>query len=209
MLVRVDDDVGIGPLGGGQMVVCYQHLQAQRFGMGHAFHAGNAVVHGDQQIRALVFDALGNRRGQTVAVHHAVRHQISHLLRAQQPQAAQGQRTGGGAVAVVIGDHAQAFVLGDRVGQQRGGLSDTQQAVGRQQLGQAVVEFVGAGNATGGVQARQKRVHAGLLQRIDAARRNVAGDDLHNDKSRSGKGVGDQAWRARASQPCVRAACTV
>ena len=44
----------------------------------------------------------------------------------------------------------------------------------RQQARQAVVELVGAAHAARGEQARQQRVHAGLLQRPGGARRHVA-----------------------------------
>ena len=163
MLVGVDDDVGIGPLCGRQVVVGHQHLQAQRFGMRHAFHAGDAVVHRDQHFGALGFDAVGNRSRQAIAVHHAVGYQIADVLRAQQFQATQGQRAGGGAVAVVIGHDAQALALGDGVSQQGGRCGYAQEPVGRQEFGQAVVNLRGTGNAACCVQARQQRMHAGLL----------------------------------------------
>ena len=56
-------------------------------------------------------------------------------------------------------------------------------AGGRQQARQAVVQFVLAEHAARGVQARQQRMDAGLLQRPGGARRNVAGDDFHSDSS--------------------------
>jgi hypothetical protein len=54
-LVRVDDHIGLGQhrqLGGGQVVVGHQHLQAECARAGHALDAGNAVVDGDQHVGA-------------------------------------------------------------------------------------------------------------------------------------------------------------
>ena len=185
-LIRVDDDIGIGQLhrartavGGGQMVVGHQDLQAQLFGVGHALHAGNAVVHGDQHIGAGIEHALRNRRGQAIAIDHAVGHQIAHMFGTQQAQAAQGHSAGGGAVAVVVGHDAQLLVPGDGVGQQHGSFACAHQRGGRQETGQAIVELVHAGDAARRIQACQQGVNAGLLQGPGAARGDVTGGDLH------------------------------
>ena len=84
------------------MVVGHKHLQPQSPGVGHAFNAGNAVVYRDQDIGALVKDPLGYRGGQSVSVDHPIGHQITHVFRTQQFQAAYRNRTGRCAVAVVI-----------------------------------------------------------------------------------------------------------
>ncbi len=54
---------------------------------------------------------------------------------------------------------------------------------GEQQARQAVVELFLAEHAAAGEQPCQQRMHAGLLQRPDAARRDLAGDDLHSAAS--------------------------
>ena len=120
---------------------------------------------------------VDDRRRQPVAVHRAVGHHVVQRAGrgAEQRQAAQRHGAGGGAVAVVVGDDADALPRGDRVGQQpRRGVAALQRGR-RQQLRQRVVELVGARHAARGEQARQQRVHAGLLERERDARRHVAG----------------------------------
>ena len=178
-LVRVDDHVGVGQADllveqRGQVVVGHQHLQAQRPGARHAVDAGNAVVHGDQHIGAGRLHPLGNRRGQAVAVNDAVRHQIADAVGAQQFEPAQRHGAGGGAVAVVISDHADFFAVGHGIGQQDGRFARALERGRRQQPRQPIVEFVGSVDAARGIQLRQQGVDAGLLQRPDAARRHVA-----------------------------------
>ena len=97
------------------MVIRHQHLQPERLGGGNALKTGDAVVHGDEHIRPAVFDALGDGRGQAVAVHHAVGHDVVDVLRAQQTQTAYSDGAGGRAIAVVIRHDAEALVLRDGV----------------------------------------------------------------------------------------------
>ena len=184
-LVRVDDDVRVGQKDHAvfktwQVVVGHQHLQAQGFRGGNTFHAGDAVVHGDQQVGTAGLDALGNGGRQTVAIYHAVWHQVADMLGAQQPQATQGDSTGGGAVAVVIGHDAEFFVPGNGVCQQAGGIGGTQQATRGQQPGQAFVQIVFVGNATGSKQACQQWMYASLFQRPGGPRRYVAYFNFHS-----------------------------
>ena len=80
------------------------------------------------------------------------------MVRAQQAQAAHTDGTGGGTVAVVVGHDTEAFVGRNGVGQQHGGLVCALHAGGRQQAGQAVVEFVLGHNTPGRVQAGQQWV---------------------------------------------------
>jgi len=63
-----------------KMVIRDQYLQSQLAGMGHAFKAGNAVVNGDQQLRAGICHPLSDRGRQTVAVHHPVWYQVRDLF---------------------------------------------------------------------------------------------------------------------------------
>ena len=60
-------------------------------GLGHAVNTGYAVVHGDEHVGALLFDAPGNGGRQAVAIDHAVGHQVVHMAGAQQAQAADVQ----------------------------------------------------------------------------------------------------------------------
>jgi hypothetical protein len=80
-LVGVDQGMGRGQLAAWQMVVGDEHLQTQSFGFFHTAHAGDAVVHGDQDLCAAGVNALGNVRGQTIAIDHAVGHDEAHVLR--------------------------------------------------------------------------------------------------------------------------------
>ena len=144
--------------------------------MGHAFETGNAVVHGQQHVGALLQGQVDDGRREAVAVHGAIGHDVEQRARhgAEQAQAAQRNGTSGGAVAVVVGDDAEALLCSDGIGKEtRRGLR-AEQFGRRQQARQAVVELVGAAHAAGCEQARQQRVHTGLLQRPCGAWRHVA-----------------------------------
>ncbi len=200
-LIGVDDDGRVGQLRAGQVVIGHQHLQAQRIGRGHAFDAGDAVVHGDQQVGAVLLDALRDRRSEAVPVDHAVGHEVVEFARAQQLQAAQGDRAGGGAVAVIVGHHAQLVAGRDAVGQQHGRFLQAFHAGGRQQAGQPIVELLHGQHAARRVQAGQQGMDAALLQRPGRARRDVAGEDLHSDSSRLCARLPANRLRRRRSQP--------
>ena len=187
-LVRVDDHIGIGQHNGArqhgrQVVVGHQHLHAQRLGTRHALQAGNAVVHRHQHVSACGFHAFCNAGRQAVAIDHAVGHQVSHgrkvQRRTQQPEPAHAHRAGCGAVAVVVGHDADLAARRHGVGQQHGGLGRAMQGRRRQQTRQAVVQLVGAEHAACGKQLRQQRVHTGLLQGPNTARRRVSDGDFH------------------------------
>ena len=174
------------------MVVGDQHLHAQLAGNLHAFDAGDAVVHRDQQLRSGGGHAQCQGRGQAIAVGHAVGHQVADEVGPggalpvggeggfQHAQAAQAHGAGGGPVAVVVGHDAHRGALGQRIGQHAGGGIGVGQGGGGQQAGQAVVQLVGTGHATGGVQAGQQRVDASLLQCPQSTGRNVTVDDFHS-----------------------------
>ena len=173
-LVGVDDGVCGGQLGAGQVVVGDEDLQAQRLGLGHALHAGDAVVHGDEHIGAAFGHPAGDGRGEAVAIGHAVGHEIVHVGSPQQAQAAHAHGAGGGAVAVVVGHDAKALVLRHGIGQQARGGVDAFESRWGQQPTQAIVQFILGAHAARGIQARQQRVHAGLFQRPGGAGGNVS-----------------------------------
>lgn len=106
-------------------------------------------------------------------------------MRAQQAQAAHTHGAGGGAVAVVVGDDDEALVLRHGVCQQAGGVVDAFQARRGQQAAQAVVQLLMGAHAACGVQAREQRVHTGLLQRPGGAWGNVSCYYFHSLWSRS------------------------
>ena len=121
-MVRVDDDVGLRQLDlatdtGGQVVIGHQNLQTQRTRLGHALKAGDAVVHGDQQVGTAVLDALRDRRCQAVAILHPVRHDVADVLCTEQAQAAHPDGAGGGTITVIVGDDADSSVQRNRVSQ--------------------------------------------------------------------------------------------
>ena len=184
-LAWVDDHIGIRQNhlaidDGGQVVIRHQHLQTQGTCRGHAFHAGDAVVHGDEHIGRAVFDALGNRRGQAVTIDHPVWHDVSDVLGAQQAQSSNAHRTGGGPVAVVIGDDAELFICGDCVSQQHGRFCRSLHRGGRQQQSQAVVQFGFSNHPARRVQLRQQRVHARLFERPHGSGRDVTSYYFHS-----------------------------
>jgi hypothetical protein len=82
-----------------------------------AFDAGDAVVHGDDEIRLSLRGELDQLRRKAVAEPEAVGHEVIHL-RAERAQGPQAHRARGRAVGVVVGhdEHAPAGL--DRVGEQ-------------------------------------------------------------------------------------------
>ena len=102
------------------------------------------------------------------------------MLRPQHAQAAHGHGAGGGAVAVVIGHHADALLRGNGIGQQAGGGVDALQAAGRQQVLQASVQLLRGLHAPRREQTRQQRRNAVLYQRIDLGLGNLPFNDFHS-----------------------------
>ena len=183
-LVRVDDHVGVGQLRAGQVVVGHQHLQAQRVGRGHAFDAGDAVVHGDQQVGAARLHALARSaasgrsrrpRGRAPGSRRAAR--PAGAGRAGRPRRRWRRRSRSRRRCTAC--LPAAIASASSTAASRSALH----AGGRQQARQAVVQFVLAQHAARRIQARQQRMDAGLLERPGGARRNVAGDDLHRASS--------------------------
>jgi hypothetical protein len=120
--------------------------------------------------------------------------------------------------------------LRDGVGQQHWAACFARLAGRRgQQAGQAVVQLVAGVHAARGVQARQQRVHAGLLQRPGGAGGNVSCYYFHSCSRTSSKALGPEnthnllpqaarrllpgecaafaAQRQRTPWPCVRCWC--
>jgi hypothetical protein len=144
--------------------------------VGHPLQAGDAVVHGDQQLGPLLQRQVDDGRRQSVAMHRTVRHHVVQAVGrcAEQRQATQQHGASSGAVAVVVGHHAQAPALLHHVGQQPCRGIGTAQGQRRQQLSQAVVEFFGLAYAARSQQPCQQGMRTGLLERERAARRHVA-----------------------------------
>ena len=139
-----------------------QHLKTQRLSLRHTFDAGNAVVHGDQHVGARLLNSLGNGSCQAVTIHHAIGHDIGHMLCAQHAQTSHANSAGCGAITVVIGHDAEVFLTRNGICQQDGGFLGAPQTLRGQQFGQAIIQFIGAHNAPGGKQLRQQGVYARL-----------------------------------------------
>lgn len=175
-LVRVDDRARGGQRVAGQVVVGHEHVDAACIRGFDARHARDPVVDGDQQVGLAggrEFDDLGR---EPVAVFEAVRHQVVDL-RAEHPQAAHRDRTGGRAVAVVVGDDQQAPLVGDRIGEQRRGVRAAFQFGGRHEARERGLD-VGRGlHAARRIQAREDGVQAVARERFGVGGRDGAGND--------------------------------
>jgi hypothetical protein len=75
-LIRIDDAGGVGQLFTRQMVVGNQHLQTETLGFIDAFHRADAIVDGDQEIRAPLGGQPHDLRRQAVAELESIRHDV-------------------------------------------------------------------------------------------------------------------------------------
>ena len=157
-LVRVDDQ-RVRQCVTGQVMVGHQHFDAARPCRIDPGHAGDAVVDGDDQVRLARRRQVDDFRRQPVTVFEAVGHdELDHP--AQQTQALDRDRTGGGPVGVVVGHDQHALPPGDGIGQPGGHAGGVLQLPERQQPGQGVVELDGVVDATRRIQARHQRGQA-------------------------------------------------
>ncbi|MNU84249.1 hypothetical protein D3C71_739620 [compost metagenome] len=167
-LVGVHDGQGVRQGVARQVVVGDDHADAGRVGGGHAVHAGDAVVHRDDDVGlagAVLASQVHHGGGQAVAGLETVGDQEVHV-RAHGGQGAQSHRARGGAVAVVVG-HDEQFLAGlDCVGQHAGGVRGMRQAGGRQQRRPGQPGLVGMRDAAGGPQARQQGMDARGFQGV-------------------------------------------
>ncbi len=155
-LVGVDDGVRRRQFRARQVVVGDQHLEPGGLGGGHAVDAGDAVVHGHQQLRLALQGDGDDLRGQPVAVLEAVGHQVVDVGGAEHAQAEHADTTGGGAVGVEVTDEEDALALLQGLHQQRHrGVDALHLGVGDEPR-QALVQLLRAAHATGGVEAGQQ-----------------------------------------------------
>ena len=179
-LIGIDDHVGLRQGVARQVVVGNQRGDAQRTGFFDAVDAGDAVIDGNDQVGFAVRGELDDGRGEAVAIFKTVRHQIGDVG-AHRAQPAHGDRTGGGAVAVVVGHDQHACAGFDGIGEQNGGVADALQLRGRDELGQRIVQLAGGGDAARCVQPRQRRVKAVLGQSADGSGVCLAGHDARHE----------------------------
>ena len=175
-LVGIDDHIRLGQLVAGQVVVGDDGGDAVLPRGGHAFDAGDAVIHGDQQVGLHAGGQFDDGRGEAVAVFEAVGNQVADLG-PEGPQGAHAHGTGGGAVAIVVGDDDHARTRLDGVGEDLRGVMHALELGGGQQGLQAVVELLAIVDAAGCVDAGQQGMGAGFEQAADGAAGDRAGQD--------------------------------
>ena len=158
------------------------HAHAEAVGFVHALHAGDAVVHGDEQVGLQLHGQTHDLRRQAVTELEAIRHDEAHLccgtgLGLHGAQPAQAHCAGGGAIAVVVGHDDNALTRFDGVGNQFRRFIDVAQLIRCDQAGEALIQFRLALDAARRHQACHERMHAVLDQLVEMAGRNGAGGD--------------------------------
>ncbi|MNE41071.1 hypothetical protein D3C80_1351230 [compost metagenome] len=138
------------------MVVGDQYLEPGGLGCRHTLDAGNAVVHGDQQLRLTLQRHLDDFRGQAIAVFEAVGHQVIDVGCTHQAQAQHPDGAGGGAIGIEVANDKNALALVQRLDQQVDTGLDALELLVRQQARQAFVQFGLGLHAARGVQAGQQ-----------------------------------------------------
>ncbi|MNF82912.1 hypothetical protein D3C84_652230 [compost metagenome] len=156
-LIGIDDGIRRRQLGPRQVVIGDQHHQPRRLGRRHALDAGDAVVHGDQQLRLALQRHRDYFRGQAVAILETVRHQVVDMGRAEHAQTEHANRAGGGAIGIEVADDQHALALLQGPYQQLDRRLDALQLLIGQQTRQALVQLDQRLHATGGIQAGQQR----------------------------------------------------
>src|SRR5450830_526801 len=175
-LVGVDDSVRRRQFIPRQVVVGHQHFEPRRLRCRHAFDAGDAVIHGDQQLRLALQGHGDDFRRQAVAEFKAVGHQVIDMGRTEQAQAQGAHRTGGGAIGVEVADDKDALALLQGRHQQVYRRVDALELLIRDQPRQALVQFGLRLYPARGVEAGQQRWQF-TEKRQDSGQR--AGIDTH------------------------------
>ncbi|KAG1435337.1 hypothetical protein G6F57_021173 [Rhizopus arrhizus] len=158
--------------------------------------AGNAVVDRNQQVRLQRGQFVHQRRRQAIAVHHAVRHRVEDMLRAEHAQAAHAHRAGGSAITIEIADHQDALVIGDGLDQQAHRCIDAGQQFGRMKIAQLRQRQLRGTCIATGVEPRQQRQLDGCT--ASAARDiGIAGYERQREDTARGRGWRDCARQLR------------
>ena len=158
-LVRIHQRIRRRQGRAGQMMIGNQHLHAERPGGQDSVVTGNAVIHRDQQIRALLGSDGDDLRGQAIAMHKAVGHHITHLRCAQGAQGPHRQGATGRPVGVKIGDDHDPLPLPESGIQQVHRLRDVPERRRRSQPAQRPIKFRRSADATGRINPLQQRRH--------------------------------------------------
>ncbi len=156
--VWIDDDVGTGQNGGGQVMIRHQHRDAQFSRRLHACDARHAVIDGDYQ-RGL---ACGRQRHdfgrETVTETKPVGYEEVGVCKMHGAQRAHHQCAAGGTVGVEIANHEDASGGAVR-GQQLSGCIDALQRSDRQQSIQREIQLRVGAHPARRVDAPQNGVH--------------------------------------------------
>src|SRR5450830_313836 len=164
------------------MVIGDYHVDAACGGSGHAINAGDAIVNGHNDVGVLFTDSqLDNLRCQSIPVLEAVGHDVVDC-RTQTAQAAQADCTGGGAIAVIVGDDDHFFAGSNGIGQiDRRGI-DVQQAGRRNQRPEFTRQIFQVKQAACRIDTRQYRMDAVVDQSVGVTQViGTRGDLNHGD----------------------------
>ena len=164
------------------MVVGDQHLEPCRLRRRDAIDAGDAVIHGHQQVGLALQGDGDDFRGQAVAVLEAIGYQIIDMRRPQLTQAEHTDAARGGAVGIEVADEQDALTLLQCVDQQLDCRIDALELLIRNQPCQPLVQLRRTGHATRRVEALQQRRQ---LAKIGQLLGQGAGFDTHGFRSRS------------------------
>ena len=141
----------------GQMVIRDQNPDAAFPGGRDTRQAGDAVIHGDEEIRSPRRSDRDDLGGQSITVFEAVGNEIIHLCRTHAAQGAQTQGTARRAIGVKVADHDNPPVCLDSLCQQIDGLLQTAQAIRRQQAVQRVIQIPDGFDGTRRIHPLQNR----------------------------------------------------
>ncbi len=86
------------------MVVGNQHIHARLAGGGHTRHAGNPVIHRDDEVRALAPQTLNDTRRQAVAELETIGDEEAHVRETERLEAQNHERRAGGPIRVEVSD---------------------------------------------------------------------------------------------------------
>ena len=180
------------------MMIGDQHVDAPCVGGRDTFDAGDAVIDGDEQLRRTLRGKRHDFCGQSIAELEAIGHDEVDA-RPQRAQAAYGDRAGGGAVRIVVGDDENALLQRDGLGEARGGRFDAAQPREWWQRAQRMVEFGRRANAACRVGAGQHRRDPGRGEGFRHRWLRGASNDRHAHASSSAAGMvnGGAAQRSR------------
>ena len=161
--MRVDDRVGLDGLAAlGRMMVGHHDAQAQFARARQAGVGADAAIDGDDQLGALRGGLVDQLRVEAALLIVGMGHQPVGLG-VQTVERQLGQRRRADAVGVVIADHADALVRGDRVRDQLRGAA--RGAVGRdRQIGHAGRDVLRRGELAAREHPRRERMIAHFLQ---------------------------------------------